>query len=141
MKRRQLRIGQTRAGAFDFLNVKVGKYTITVEANGFSKVSTSDVNVAVNARQRVDFTLQVGAVTESITVTGEASIVDPDGRVVSDAQWNANIDRWLPSESDRAFVASLMGRVVEPGKFANWIAPPPRGINNLPIDFEYIRFN
>jgi len=34
-----------------------------------------------------------------------------------------------------------MGRVVEPGKFANWIAPPPRGINNLPVDFEYIRFN
>ena len=62
-------------------------------------------------------------------------------RVASDAEWNANIDRWLPSESDRAFVASLMGRVVEPGKFANWIAPPPRGINNLPIDFEYIRFN
>ena len=70
-----------------------------------------------------------------------AAKIDPDGRVASDAEWNANIDRWLPSESDRAFVASLMGRVVEPGKFANWIAPPPRGINNLPIDFEYIRFN
>jgi hypothetical protein len=25
---------------------------------------------------------------------------------------------------DRKYVASLMGRVVEPGKFANWIAPP-----------------
>ena len=41
----------------------------------------------------------------------------------------------------RAYVASLMGRVTEPGKFANWIAPPPRGINNLPIDFSYVRFN
>ena len=27
--------------------------------------------------------------------------------------------------ADRAFVASLMGRVVEPGRYANWIAPPP----------------
>ena len=43
--------------------------------------------------------------------------------------------------TDRAFVASLMGRVVEPGKFANWIAPPPRGVNNQPADFEYVRFN
>jgi len=70
-----------------------------------------------------------------------AAKIDLGGHVITDAAWNANVERWLPSESDRAFVASLMGRVVEPGKFANWIAPPPRGINNLPIDHEYIRFN
>ena len=48
---------------------------------------------------------------------------------------------WLPSADDRAFVASLMGRVVEPGKFANWIAPPAMGINRQPVDFEYVRFD
>jgi benzoyl-CoA 2,3-dioxygenase component B len=47
---------------------------------------------------------------------------------------------WLPSESDRAFVRSLMGRVAEPGRYAHWIAPPPRGIDNRPADFEYVRF-
>ena len=26
-------------------------------------------------------------------------------------------------------------------KFANWIAPPARGINNQPVDFAYVRFN
>jgi len=26
-------------------------------------------------------------------------------------------------------------------KFASWIAPPARGINNQPADFEYVRFN
>ena len=67
--------------------------------------------------------------------------VSPDGRVVSEAEWNANVDKWLPSEADRAYVASLMGRVVEPGKFANYIAPPAVGINRQPIDFEYVRFN
>ena len=67
--------------------------------------------------------------------------VSPEGKVVSDAEWNANVDSWLPSGADRAFVASLMGRVVEPGKFANWIAPPAMGINRQPVDFEYIRFN
>ena len=66
--------------------------------------------------------------------------VSPDGRVVSAAEWNAKVDEWLPSAADRAFVASLMGRVVEPGKFANWIAPPVVGINRQPIDFEYVRF-
>ena len=33
------------------------------------------------------------------------------------------------------------GRVVEPGKFANWIAPPVLGINRQPVEFEYVRFN
>jgi len=70
-----------------------------------------------------------------------AAKIDPEGHVISDAEWSSNLDRWLPSAADRGFVASLMGRVVEPGKFANWIAPPSRGINNLPIDYMYIRFN
>ncbi len=67
--------------------------------------------------------------------------VSPDGRVISEAEWAANVRNWLPSEEDRAYVASLMGRVVEPGKMANWIAPPPIGINRQPVEFEYIRFN
>jgi benzoyl-CoA 2,3-dioxygenase component B len=33
-----------------------------------------------------------------------------------------------------------MGRVVEPGKFANWIAPPVMGINRQAVDFDYVRF-
>ncbi|MEO5734566.1 MAG: benzoyl-CoA 2,3-epoxidase subunit BoxB [Rubrivivax sp.] len=66
--------------------------------------------------------------------------VSPDGRVVGDAEWKAHVDHWLPSHGDRAFVASLMGRVVEPGTFANWIAPPSMGINRQPVDFEYVRF-
>jgi benzoyl-CoA 2,3-dioxygenase component B len=61
--------------------------------------------------------------------------------VVSAAEWAARCNDWLPSAEDRAFVASLMGRVVEPGKFANWIAPPVMGINRQPVDFEYVRFN
>ncbi|OVZ57955.1 benzoyl-CoA 2,3-epoxidase subunit BoxB [Pigmentiphaga sp. NML080357] len=67
--------------------------------------------------------------------------VSPEGQVVSQAEWDAKKDDWLPTAEDRAFVASLMGRVVEPGKFANWIAPPVMGINRQPVDFEYIRFN
>jgi len=67
--------------------------------------------------------------------------ISPEGQVVSQAEWDAKKDQWLATPEDRAFVASLMGRVVEPGKFANWIAPPVMGINRQPVDFEYIRFN
>jgi benzoyl-CoA 2,3-dioxygenase component B len=66
--------------------------------------------------------------------------VSPEGRVVDEAEWKEREREWLPSDEDRAFVASLMGRVVEPGKFASWIAPPVMGINRQPVDFEYVRF-
>jgi benzoyl-CoA 2,3-epoxidase subunit B len=67
--------------------------------------------------------------------------VSPEGRILSDAEWLANEGKWLPTREDRAYVASLMGRVVEVGKYANWIAPPAIGINRQAPDFEYIRFN
>ncbi len=67
--------------------------------------------------------------------------MSPDGRVVSEQEWRMREGEWLPSDADRAFVASLMGRCVEPGQFAGWIAPPVMGINRQPVDFEYVRFN
>jgi benzoyl-CoA 2,3-dioxygenase component B len=67
--------------------------------------------------------------------------VSPEGRVLSLPEWKAQVGEWLPSLQDRAYVASLMGRVVEPGKFANWISPPVMGINRQPVDFDYVRFN
>ncbi len=66
--------------------------------------------------------------------------MSPDGQVVSEAEWEQREAEWLPTDADRAFVSSLMGRVVEPGKFANWIAAPAMGINKQPVDFEYVRF-
>ncbi len=67
--------------------------------------------------------------------------VSHEGRVLSEAEWAASVDQWLATEADRAYVASLMGRVVDTGKYANWIAPPVIGINKQPVDFEYVRFN
>jgi benzoyl-CoA 2,3-dioxygenase component B len=38
-------------------------------------------------------------------------------------------------------VTSLMQRVTTPGKMAGWVAPPDRGINNLGLDYEYVRLS
>jgi benzoyl-CoA 2,3-dioxygenase component B len=67
--------------------------------------------------------------------------ISPQGKVFTEADWDRQAMQWLPDAADHAFIESLMGRVTEPGKFANWIAPPVRGINGLPIEFEYVRFN
>ena len=65
--------------------------------------------------------------------------VSPDGRVISQAEWDAKHREWLPTEEDKAYIQSLMQPVTEPGKFANWISPPARGINGQPVEFEYVR--
>ena len=61
--------------------------------------------------------------------------ISPEGELLSAEQWRQRAADWLPGSADREFVASLMGRVVEPGKFANWIAPPAIGINQQPVEF------
>jgi benzoyl-CoA 2,3-dioxygenase component B len=65
--------------------------------------------------------------------------VSPDGRVLDAAAWEAGKHAWLPTEDDQAWVQSLMQPVIAPGAFANWIAPPARGVNGQPLDFEYVR--
>ena len=64
----------------------------------------------------------------------------PDGQLISAEEWARRSDEWLPSTSDREYLASLMSPVTEYGKMANWIAPPRAGINGQPIDWEYVRF-
>jgi benzoyl-CoA 2,3-dioxygenase component B len=68
----------------------------------------------------------------------EASF-DPAGRLIPAEDWERRRSEWLPSDADRAFVKALMHPVAEPGKIANWVAPPAKGINGRPFDFEYVR--
>jgi benzoyl-CoA 2,3-dioxygenase component B len=67
--------------------------------------------------------------------------VDPKGNMLSKEQYGKDLPSWIPSESDRAFVHSLMRRVIEAGKMAGWIAPPERGVNNLPVEYEYVKLH
>jgi len=65
-------------GSYTFFDVKVGRYTLKAEAAGFKSAVAEEFAVTVNAHQRVDLQLQVGAVTESVEVTGAASAIETD---------------------------------------------------------------
>ncbi|MCO4747018.1 MAG: benzoyl-CoA 2,3-epoxidase subunit BoxB [Proteobacteria bacterium] len=64
---------------------------------------------------------------------------DIDGNPISAEAFEAHRDEWLPTAADREYVASLMKPVYEPGKMANWIAAPKKGINGQETQFEYVR--
>lgn len=65
-------------GDYTFLNVRVGNYRLTAEKEGFQLGTADGVRVAVNARQRVDFSLQVGTVVETVDVSANVVAVESD---------------------------------------------------------------
>lgn len=67
--------------------------------------------------------------------------VNPQGSPIDKALYEKSMPGWIPSEADKAFVHSLMRKVIEPGRMAGWIAPPERGINNLPLEYEYVKLH
>jgi benzoyl-CoA 2,3-dioxygenase component B len=133
---REGRLATAQAPALNALNEKLRDDYVKDAAAGIERwnkiIEKSGIAFRLKAPHKA-FNRKIGPLS--------AVRIDPDGDVVSEADWTHRHLQWLPSEADRAFVASLMGRVVEPGRFANWIAPPARGVNNQPMDFEYVRFN
>jgi len=64
---------------------------------------------------------------------------DMDGGLLTRQGWEKRKGEWLPTDEDRAYVATLQKPVLEPGQIANWIARPARGIKGLPFEYEYVR--
>ena len=88
----------------------LGSYEITAEAAGFQTVIRSGITLTVGREAVVDFTLQVGAIAERITVTGEAPLVQTANATVA-ALVDERAMRELPLNG-RSF-ADLTG--IQPG--------------------------
>lgn len=126
--------GKTDAsGNYEFLTVKIGDYRVRAEANGFTPLSTDTFNVAVSARQRVDLKMQVGATSETVTVSGAANLVESDtsdkGQVIA----GELIDN-LPLNGRNYSDLSLLSAGVQQSALA--LADDPRegsfNVNGLP---------
>jgi len=74
-------------GQYEFTSVRIGDYRIRSSASGFSETLTERFTVQVNARQRVDVSMQLGAATETVTVTGAAALLNTEdserGEIIS----------------------------------------------------------
>jgi hypothetical protein len=71
--------GVTNAsGNYSFPNLQPGVYKVEVEVAGFRKSIRDGIDVLVNSTARADFELQPGQVSESISVTAEAAVLQTD---------------------------------------------------------------
>ena len=72
----------TATGSYTLGGLPVGKYTLVVESAGFSRYEQTNIQVQVAVTTRVEVALKVGAATESVQVTAEASLLkSEDGEV------------------------------------------------------------
>jgi hypothetical protein len=106
-------------GEFSFALLPVGKYDISVEAKGFKSVIQRGVELQVESNLRVDPKLELGAITEQVTITDQASQIDTAsstlGKVV---------------EQRRIVDLPLNGRnFLELGLLQAGVAPPVSGID------------
>ncbi len=77
-------------GAFAFSFVPIGRFTFTAELQGFSTAKQEPFDVRVGDRLRIDLSLQVGALSETVIVTAESLLLDTTsasrGQVISREQ-------------------------------------------------------
>jgi hypothetical protein len=70
-------------GDYTATQLKPGHYRFTAEAKGFKKAVTSEIELLVNQTARIDLTLQVGEVSESVEVTATPPLVASETSSVS----------------------------------------------------------
>ena len=77
-------------GRYILTNVPPGVYTVTAEARGFKKYVREGVSVQINQDVTLNVALEVGELTESVTVTGEATLLEANtsavGKVVANRE-------------------------------------------------------
>jgi hypothetical protein len=129
-------------GDYEFTNVQPGDYKVTVRAPGFANAETDRFTVTVGARQRVELTLKVGDIAQSVTVTGAATLLETDSS-----------DRGETVQSEETVDLPLNGRayadlsVLVPGVrqslLGTALSAPPRdasynvnGLNSMANNFQ-----
>jgi hypothetical protein len=80
-------------GSYEFFTVRIGRYLVSAEKTGFSIAVVDDVQVTVGARQRVDLTMAVGMLSETVEVSASGVQLQTDSsdrsQVITGAQTRA----------------------------------------------------
>ncbi len=107
-------------GEYVLPNLKIGAYAVAAEIPGFKRVIQQGVTLNVQQRLQVDFTLEVGDISENVTVSARAEVLQTQTAGIGLAVTQRTITD-LP----------LLGRrYAELAFLAPGVAPAPAGISN-----------
>ena len=129
-------------GSFSFPSMVSGAYTVTVTLQGFKTVVINNVVLTSGAGANVKATMEVGGVTEQVTVSSSSEIVQTQSSTVSTTV-NTNQITKLPitSRSAMDFVNLLPGVSTPSGNRDATINGLPRGTINITLDGVNIQDN
>jgi outer membrane receptor protein involved in Fe transport len=101
-------------GAYRITNLPRGRYEVKAELQGFKTIAQSDVLLTVGDTVRLDFALEVGALSELVTVTSQAALVNTEEGRISSLVDEKRVSE-LPLNGRNAFQLIEM----QPGAIAN----------------------
>ncbi len=120
-----------------------GRYSLTISASGFRTLVQSEVELRAADRRQIDFTLQLGAISETVTVTGEAPLVDAASASLG-TTINKDLVSTLPTLGRNAFtfVRYASGVVYSSGRGSSGERPFDNGgMDNVTINGGPARAN
>src|SRR6266576_4177777 len=79
------------AGLYNFPNLQPGVYDVTVSKSGFQTMSRTDLTLQVQQVARVDFAMQIGQTTQTVEVTGAATLLTTENATVGSVIENKRI--------------------------------------------------
>ena len=98
-------------GAFQFLRLVPGAYTVKAEIEGFRAATQENIVVNADATARVDLKLDIGTLQEGVTVTGASPLLDTTSALKQTVLSREVLDS-LPNRSDVWAVARVIPSVV-----------------------------
>jgi hypothetical protein len=95
-------------GNYVITPLKIGRYTVSAEATGFRKEVRENIILDVQQRARIDFSMQVGSVTETANVSGEPPLLETEtaslGDVIATPTWPRSLQESPRSPRGRSMV-------------------------------------
>ncbi|MGB8581424.1 MAG: carboxypeptidase regulatory-like domain-containing protein [Candidatus Sulfotelmatobacter sp.] len=107
------------AGLYTFISLNPGTYQVTASQKGFKNAAREKVTVTVDQVTEVNMALEVGSISETVTVTGGAELVEPSNSTVGQLIESATINR-VPLLDRNVFdLAQLSAGVTPPNGSPN----------------------
>ncbi len=129
-------------GAFSFPGVQVGTYTVTVTLQGFKTFVSNDVVLTSGSPASINAVLEVGGVTETVTVSSSSEIIQTQASAISSTVTMNQISKLpMTSRSGMDFVNFLPGVSTPQGTRDATVNGLPQGMINITLDGVNIQDN
>jgi hypothetical protein len=118
-------------GLYTIPLIKPGEYELVTEAPGFKQYRQTGLKLETGSAVRVDLTLEVGQIAETVTVEAPAPLLNTDTSSVGSVVRNSTIASMPLIDRRAAQLARLNGFVVQNGSGSNFAMAGGRGNNAM----------